>query len=126
MYHVFFLSFEFIFTGGQIVSQCCAGFCPTMCINQKYPYIPSLLNLLPPLCPSPLGCQEHQPELSVLCINFPLAFCVTRGSVCMAMLLSQFIPASPSPAVSTADKGLIAKILISSHSSIPEKQTTQF
>ena len=42
------------------------------------------------------------------------------------MLLSQFIPASPSPAVSTADKGLIAKILISSHSSIPEKQTTQF
>ena len=40
---------------------------------------------------------EHQAEFPV----FSLEVCFTHGSVCMSMLLSQFVPPSPSPTVAT-------------------------
>ena len=73
---------------------------------------PALLNLPSTLCPAPptpthslhpstLGCHRAQAELPGLYSDFPPAI-FTRGSICMSMLLSQFVPASPVPAVSTS------------------------
>ena len=44
---------------------------------------------------------ERQPESSVLHGSFLLASCFTHGRVYVSMLLSQFVPPSPSPTVST-------------------------
>ena len=62
-----------------------------------YTYVLSLLNLRPTTAPiPPLNIVlEHKVELTVLYSSFPLAFYFT-------MLLSQSIPPSPSPAVSTS------------------------
>ena len=62
---------------------------------------------------------KHRADLPVLCGCFPLAIYFTFGSVYMSMLLSHFVPASPSPAggfLTTAPPGksLIASFL-SSH-----------
>ena len=55
-------------------------------------------------CPPPMPplqvVTEHQAELPVLCSSFPLAVCFTQGSVYMSVIPSQFVPPSPSPAVS--------------------------
>ena len=40
---------------------------------------------------------KHWADLPVQCSCFPLAICFTFGSVYMSMLLSYFIPPSPSP-----------------------------
>ena len=60
-----------------------------------------LYNSMP--LPTPLGHHRshHQSELPVLYSSFPLVIYFTYGNVCVSMLLSQFIPSSPSPAVST-------------------------
>ena len=50
-----------------------------------------------PPYPIPLGRTKHQADLPVLCSSFPLAIYFTVGSVYMSVLLSHFIPASPSP-----------------------------
>ena len=67
-------------------------------------YILSLLSLRP-LLPSPtLDPQvitECQAGLPVLYSSFPLVIYFTHRSLYMSMLLSQFVPPSPSPAVST-------------------------
>ena len=72
-----------------------------MWTSHKYTYIPAVLNL--PLNPSPhptpLG--HHRVEFPVLHSNFPLAVYFPRGHVCTSTLLSQLIPPSPSPAMST-------------------------
>ena len=39
--------------------------------------------------PTPLGCHEHQAELPVSSINFPLGIYFTHGDVHVSMLLSQ-------------------------------------
>ena len=68
-----------------------------MCI-----YIPSLLSLPTTPYPTPLGLHRApgcQAGLPVLYSSFPLAVYFTHGSVYMPVLLSQFIPPSPSPAV---------------------------
>ena len=54
---------------------------------------------LPPTPPQAI--TERQPESSVLHGSFPLASCFTHGRVYVSMLLSQFVPPSPSPTVST-------------------------
>ena len=60
--------------------------------------IPSLLRLPPTLPIPPLQVvTKHRADLPVLCGCFPLAMHFTVGSVYMSMLLSHFIPASPSP-----------------------------
>ena len=63
-----------------------------------YPHIPSLLSFPPTLPIPPLQVvTEHQADLPVQCSCFPLASCFTFGSVYMSVLLSHFVPASPSP-----------------------------
>ena len=61
-----------------------------------YTYIP----ISPPSCDSLPPLQvvtKYRADLPVLCSCFPLAIYFTFGSVYMSMLLSHFIPASPSP-----------------------------
>ena len=48
----------------------------------------------------PLGCRRAQAGLAVLQSSFRPAIYLAHGSVYMSMLLSQFIPPSPSSAVS--------------------------
>ena len=45
---------------------------------------------------------EHWGELPVLYNNFPLGLCFTHGDVYMSVLLSHFVPPSPSPTVYTS------------------------
>ena len=52
-----------------------------------------------PLYPTPLVVTEYQVELPVLNSNFPSPFSFTYGNMYISMLLSQFIPPSPAPAV---------------------------
>ena len=62
-----------------------------------YPRIPSLLRLPPALPIPPLQVvTKHQADLPVLCSSFPPAIHFAFGSVYMSMLLSHFVPASPS------------------------------
>ena len=73
-------------------------------VNQLYVYIythiPSLLHLPPTLLILPLWVvTKHRAELPVLCSCYPLAIYFTFGSVYMSMLLSQFVPAYPSPSL---------------------------
>ena len=67
-------------------------------VNQLYVYIYPL-PLEPPSPPIPPRqvITEHRAELPVLYSRFPLAICFTHGSVCMSVLISQFVPPSPSP-----------------------------
>ena len=58
----------------------------------------SLEPLSPSTCFAPLQViTEHQAEFPVLHRSFPLAICFTHDSIYMSMLLTQFIPPSPSP-----------------------------
>ena len=73
-------------------------------MNQPWVYI-CLLPLKPPSHlpphPTPLGCHRAPRfELPASYSTFPLAVSLTYGDVCVSMLLSQFIPPSPSPTVS--------------------------
>ena len=62
-----------------------------------YPHIPSLLRLPPTLPIPPLQVvTKHRADLPVLCSCFPLASYFTFGSVYVSVLLSHFVPASPS------------------------------
>ena len=63
-----------------------------------YPHIPSLLHLPPTLHIPPLYViTKHQADLPVLGNYFPLAIYFTFASVYMSVLLSDFVPAYPSP-----------------------------
>ena len=84
---------------------CCVDFChTTMWISHKFTYVPSLLNLpphshtIPPLWVA----TESWVELSVLHRNFPLAFYFAYGNVYFLILLSQFVPPTPSCTVSAS------------------------
>ena len=52
--------------------------------------------------PTPLGHHRVSGWLPVLYSNISPAICFTHGSVYMSMLLSPFVPLSPSPTVSTS------------------------
>ena len=67
-------------------------------VNQLYVYIYTLPLGPPSYPPAPLPLQaitEHWAELPVLYSSFPLAICLTHGSVYMSVLLCQFVLPSP-------------------------------
>ena len=70
-------------------------------------YIPSLLNLPP----NP-HTTEYQAKLPVLYSSFPLALYFKHGSVNISTLLSQFVPPSPSPTVSTSPFSVSPSLLL--------------
>ena len=89
---------SFVFNWRIIALQCCVCFCHTTTwISHMYTYVLPLLNLPPTTAPIPplKIVLEHQVELAVLYSSFPLTFYFT-------MLLSQFVPPSPSCSVSTS------------------------
>ena len=105
------LFFKFIFNW-KIISNC-VGFChTTTCITQKYTYTSSVLKLPPTHHPytTLYVVTGLQAELPVLYANFSLAIYFTPGSVYVSMLLSQFIPPSPSPAMSTSPSSTSASL----------------
>ena len=57
---------------------------------------------IPPTIPRISVTTECSAELPRLYSSFPLASCFTHGSVYMSVLLSQFVPFSPSPSMSTS------------------------
>ena len=61
---------------------------------------------------TPLGCLERQVELPALYSIFLLAICFTYGNLCVSMLLSQFVPASPSHTVCTSLFTMSASLLL--------------
>ena len=56
----------------------------------------------PPNIPPLYAITEHQAQSPVLCSSFPLATCFIHGCVYMSVLLSELIPLSLSPTVSTS------------------------
>ena len=82
-----------------IALQYCVGLCHTSAwISPRYTHAPSLLNL-PPTFHSPPLClsQITRFELPVSYSKSPLAIHFTYGNAYVSMLLSQFVPPSPSP-----------------------------
>ena len=95
--------------------QCCVGFyCTTMqishnyiytiyiYINKKYIYHPSLLSLVALRPSHPLG--HHRASGWAPCVSWklPTAVCFMHDTVYMSVLLSQLIPPSLSPTVTTS------------------------
>ena len=92
--------FIYLFNWRIIALKCCVGFCcTTTLISPKYIYIyPLPLEPLPTISPIQVV-TEHLAKLYVLYRSFSLVIYFTRGSVYMSMLLSQFVPLTPSPTV---------------------------
>ena len=68
----------------------------------------------PPSPTPPWAITGHWAELPVLCSSSPLALYFTHGSVCISLLLPQFAPPSPSPAVSTCPLSMSESLFLSS------------
>ena len=77
--------------------DCCVCFCHTMQISHHCTYIPSLLSLPPFPLPSLQVITESQTGLPVAHGNFSPAVRLIPGSMYMLVLLSLFVPLSPSP-----------------------------
>ena len=75
-------------------------------ISHKYTNVPILLeppsHRLPHHIPPLYVVTEYWAELAALCNNFSLAIYFTYDNVYVSVLLSQFLPPSPSPTVSTS------------------------
>ena len=81
-----------------------------------YPLIPSLFSLPLTLPIPPLQVvTKHRADLPVLCSSFPLAIYFTFGRVHMSMLLSYFVPASPSHPVSSILFSTSASLFLPCH-----------
>ena len=103
---VLFLSFLKNFNWRIIALQCCVGFCNT--IQQHESAIS--IHISPPSCtsppslplhPTPLGCHRALGWAPCVIQQLPPAFYFTYVNVYVSMLLSQFVPPSPSSVVST-------------------------
>ena len=98
----YFYLFKLIFNWWKIALQCCVGFCGTTTwIGQNtHTPPPSWTSLPHPSLPLWVV-TERQAEPPVYYSSFP-PLSVSRSSVYVSMLLSQFVPPSLYPAVSTA------------------------
>jgi len=99
------LSLFKIFNWRIISLQYCVDFChTTMWFSPRYTYVPSLFNLPPFSHPNPLlsGVITHGVARPVLHGSLPAAIYFIYGKVHVSLLLSQYIPPSPSSAVSTS------------------------
>ena len=94
--HQHFL-FKF-FNWRVIAKQYCVGFCHiTPGISHRYTYVTSLLNLSTPPTPShPSRLSKNTGVSSLYLTAASHWLCFTHGCVYMSMLLSQFVPPSPS------------------------------
>ena len=93
-FHSFTSNFLIILFGGGYI--CLTVFYSRA--NQVHAHIyplPLELTSLPTL--PAVVITEQRAELPMLCSRFSLAICFTHGSVHMSVLVSQFIPLSPSP-----------------------------
>ena len=97
---------KFTYFNWRIIAlQCCVGFCHTSTwIAIDTHMFPLSWTPLPPPIPSHPSklSQSTGFELTVPCSKFPLAIYFTYGNVYVSILLSQFIPPSPAPSVSTS------------------------
>ena len=99
--------FFMFFNCSIIVLQCCICFCCTIkWISYMYTHIPLPLESPSHSFPHPTYLGHHRAQSCAPCVysSFALAICFTHDSVCTSMPLSQFIPPSPSPTVSTLEK----------------------
>ena len=99
MFLSLFIYFWINFYWNIVVLQCFSLYSTEGLISYTYTCILSLLNIPPP-SPHPilLVITEYQDGLPVLYINFPiyqLASYFIHDSVCISVLLSQFVPPSP-------------------------------
>ena len=93
--YIFSFNF-FVFNWRIIALQYCVGFCHTSTwIHHWYRYVPSIINL--PSIPLHSYRLSQSPSLSSwVNSTFPLAIYFTYGSVNASVLLSPFVPPSPS------------------------------
>ena len=85
---------------GKIALQCCVGFWhTTKRISHNYIHVLSLPLLFPPTHPT--GHRAPGRAVCAVYSHSPPALYFTHDCVYASMLLSQFVPPSPSPAVST-------------------------
>ena len=100
---LFFLKYLFIFSWKTIALQYCVDFCHTSrWISRRYTYVPSLLNFPPTsLLILPLSVVTEHWVWAPRVTQQILTVCLTYGNINVSMLLSQFIPPSPSPTVPT-------------------------
>ena len=95
-----FLHYLKIFYWRIIALQYCVGFCHvTMWISHKYTYVPSLLNLPSVPYPIPPGCHKAPRWAPCVIQQLPTSYLV-YVSILFSVLLSQFLPPSPSLTVS--------------------------
>ena len=86
--------FKNFYFWSTVAFQCCVSFSDTTkWISYIYRYTPPSVTPLPPSIHS-LGHHRALSWAPVLHSCFPRAICFTRGSVCVSLLLSQFVPPS--------------------------------
>ena len=99
-------SFHLFFYWSIKTLQFCISFCcTTKWISCIYTYIRSLFAFPPTLCPTTSYSPSHssssprstESKSPCLFSSFPLAIYFTYGDVYMSILISQFVPPSPSP-----------------------------
>ena len=121
--HIAHFKYLTFFSTSLLEYKCFTMLCQFLLYNKVnqlyvyiYPYIPSFLSLPPTLPIPPLqGVTKQLVDLPVLCSSFPLAIHFTLGSVYMSGLLSHFVPASPSPTVSSSPFSTSASLFLPCH-----------
>ena len=78
-----------------------------------------------PTSSHPLGCHRVRAELPVLHSSFPTATCFTDDDVYVSVLLSGFVPVSPSPVLFTSLFSA-AVPLFSSHKQVHQYHFSRF